>query len=55
MDADIERVKGLDEALLLRELPNFRGVVVPASDQLKNTTSGHPHSHIDDIEKALAG
>jgi hypothetical protein len=53
MDADIERVKGLDEALWSREMPNFRGVVMPASDQLKNTTSGHPHTHIDDIEKAL--
>ena len=54
MDADIERVKGLDDALLAREMPNFRGVVMPASDQLKNTTSGHPHTHIDDIEKALS-
>jgi hypothetical protein len=35
-------------------MPNFRGVVMPASDQLKNTTSGHPHTHIDDIEKALS-
>ena len=54
MDADIERVKGLDEALWSREMPNFRGVVSPASDQLKGTTSGHPHGHIDDIEKALS-
>jgi hypothetical protein len=54
MNADIERVKGLDEALWSREMPNFRGVVMPASDQLKNTTSGHPHAHIDDIEKALS-
>jgi len=54
MDADIERVKGLDEALWSRELPNFRGVVTPASEQLKGTTSGHPHTHIDDIEKALS-
>jgi hypothetical protein len=54
MDADIERVKGLDEALLLRDIPNFRGEIGPASDQLKNTTSGHPHNHINDIERALA-
>ena len=54
MDADIERVKGLDEALWSREIPNFRGVVGPASDQLKNTTSGHPHNHIDEIERALS-
>ena len=53
MDADIERVRGIDDTLLAREMPNFRGVVMPASDQLKNTTSGHPHAHIDDIEKAL--
>ena len=54
MEADIERVKGLDEALLLREMPNFRGEITPASDQLKNTTSGHPHNHINDIETALS-
>ena len=53
MDADIERVKGLDEALWSREIPNFRGEIMPASDQLKNTTSVHPHNHINDIEKAL--
>jgi hypothetical protein len=54
MDADIERVKALDEALLAREIPSMRGVVGPASDQLRFTTSGHPHVHLDDIEKALA-
>ena len=37
-------------ALLAREMPNFRGVITSASDQLKNTTSGHPHSHIGDSE-----
>jgi hypothetical protein len=54
MDADIERVKGLDEALWSREIPSMRGVVSPASDQLRFTTSGHPHVHLDEIEKALA-
>jgi hypothetical protein len=54
MDADIERVNQIDDALLAREIPSMRGVISPASDQLRFTTSGHPHVHLDDIEKALS-
>jgi hypothetical protein len=53
LHSDAAAVPGLDDALLAREVPNFRGELQPASDRLKFTTAGHNHIHLDDIENAI--
>jgi Mycothiol maleylpyruvate isomerase N-terminal domain len=54
LEADRERIAALEEGLLERELPNVRGEVLPVSDQMRAYLGGHPVSHLEDIEKALA-
>jgi hypothetical protein len=53
LHSDTEIVAGLDEALLVREVRNFRGEMQPASERLKFTTGGHNQMHLDDIENAI--
>ncbi len=53
LHSDAAAVPGLDDALLAREVPNFRGELQPASDRLSFTTRRHNHMHLDDIENAL--
>jgi hypothetical protein len=53
LHSDADAVPSLDDTLLAREIPNFRGELKPASDRLKFTTGGHNHVHLDDIEKAI--
>jgi hypothetical protein len=53
LHSDAAIVVGLDDALLAREVPNFRGELQPASERLKFTTGGHNHMHLDDIENAI--
>ena len=53
LHSDAAIVVGLDDALLTREVPNFRGELQPASERLKFTTGGHNQIHLDDIENAI--
>jgi hypothetical protein len=53
LHSDAAGVPGLDDALLSREVPNFRGELQPASERLKFTSGGHNHLHLDDIENAI--
>jgi hypothetical protein len=53
MKSDMAGVEALPEDLLSSDIPNFRGVVTPASDQVRFTTVGHTAIHLDDIEAAL--
>ena len=52
--ADVEAMKGVDDAVLSKEIPNFRGEMTTAGAMLLWTTTGHNQVHLDDIEKALA-
>src|SRR3989304_602197 len=53
LSADVDRVEQLDEAFLLQTLPDFRGQVLPVSDQMRAYIGGHPSRHLDDIETAI--
>jgi hypothetical protein len=53
LHSDAAAVPGLDDALLAREVPNFRGELQPASERLSFTTGRHNHMHLDDIENAI--
>lgn len=53
LDKDAAAVADLDEGILAREIPNFRGELQPASERLRFTTSRHNHIHLDDIERAI--
>jgi len=53
LHGDAVAIPGLDDALLPREVPNFRGELQPASDRLSFTTGRHNHIHLDDIENAI--
>jgi hypothetical protein len=53
LHSDAAAVPGLDDALLAREMPNFRGELQPASERLRFTTGSHNHMHLDDIENAI--
>ncbi len=53
--ADAAAVETVDEAVLQRDLPNFRGELGPGSDRLRFMAAAHPQIHLDDIEKAIAG
>lgn len=53
LHGDAAAIPGLDDALLAREVANFRGELQPASDRLSFTTSRHNHVHLDDIENAI--
>jgi hypothetical protein len=53
LHSDAAIVVGLDDALLAREVPNFRGELQPASERLKFTTGGHNQIHLNDIENAI--
>ncbi|HEU0073649.1 MAG TPA: hypothetical protein VFS30_06525 [Dehalococcoidia bacterium] len=53
LHGDAAALPGLDDALLAREVPNFRGELQSASDRLSFTTSRHNHMHLDDIENAI--
>ena len=53
--ADAAGVEGVDEAVLQRDLPNFRGELGPGSERLKFMAVTHNQIHLDDIEKALTG
>jgi hypothetical protein len=50
---DMAEVEALPEDLLTSNVPNFRGELTPASDQVRFTAAGHPGIHLDDIEAAL--
>ena len=50
---DIAQVQALPSDLLASDVPNFRGELTPASDQIRFTAAGHPNLHLDDIEAAL--
>lgn len=54
LTADSEAVRAVDDAVLQKEVPNFRGEMTTAGAMLLFTTTGHNHLHLDDIEKALA-
>jgi hypothetical protein len=54
--AAIEALKDVDEGLLGRMVPNFRGDgEVEASSMLLGGTARHDNNHLDEIEKALEG
>jgi hypothetical protein len=53
--ADASAVEATDDAVLQRDLPNFRGELQPGSDRLKFMTVTHNQIHLDDIEKAITG
>ena len=53
LHSDAGAVPDLDDAVMAREIPNFRGELQPASDRLKFTSGGHNHMHLDDIENAI--
>jgi hypothetical protein len=50
---DAAAVQAVDETLLQRDLPNFRGELGPGSDRLKFMTVTHNQIHLEDIEKAV--
>jgi hypothetical protein len=50
---DTAAVQAVDETLLQRDLPNFRGELGPGSDRLRFMTVTHNQIHLDDIEKAV--
>ncbi len=54
LKTDAAAVGGLDDTLLAREVPNFRGELAPASERLRFTTGRHNHMHLDDIENAIS-
>jgi Mycothiol maleylpyruvate isomerase N-terminal domain len=51
--ADTDAVRAVDDGILTKEIPNFRGEMTTAGAMLLWTTTGHNHVHLDDIEKAL--
>ena len=53
LKADTAAIVSLDDALLQKQVPNFRGELAPASEMLRYTTGRHNLGHMDDIEKAL--
>ncbi len=53
LHSDVAAVATMDEALLQRQVPNFRGEITAASDMLSFTAVRHNHIHLDDIENAL--
>ena len=53
LHADAAAVASMDDGLLERQVPNFRGEMTAASDMLSFTTVRHNHLHLDDIERAL--
>jgi hypothetical protein len=53
-DNDVAQVEALPADFLTSDVPNFRGELTPASDQIRFTAAGHPNLHLDDIEAALA-
>jgi hypothetical protein len=53
LSADTEAIRSMDEGLLGKQIPNFRGELTPASDMLAFNTGRHNHMHLDDIERAL--
>jgi hypothetical protein len=54
LHADADAVSTMDESLLTRQIPNFRGEITEASEMLNFTAVRHNHIHLDDIEKALS-
>jgi hypothetical protein len=52
--ADAAAVETVDEAVLQRDLPNFRGELGPGSDRLRFMAVTHNQIHLDDLEKAIA-
>src|SRR3989304_2202439 len=44
LSADVDRVEQLDEAFLLQTLPDFRGQVLPVSDQMRAYIGRHPRA-----------
>ncbi|HEX5369482.1 MAG TPA: hypothetical protein VFY10_08720 [Dehalococcoidia bacterium] len=55
LHADAAVVGTMDEALLQRQIPNFRGEMVEASEMLSFSAIRHNNIHLDDIEHALTG
>ena len=53
LHADAAAVSTLDETLLQRQVPNFRGEMTAASDMLSFTAVRHNQIHLDDIERAI--
>ncbi len=53
LHADAAAVATVDETLLQRQVPNFRGEMTAASDMLSFTAVRHNHIHLDDIENAI--